>query len=221
MKIEIVRGKNFSSNSFILAEESVNKIVIVDLGIPGRLSGFPLKTQLNKITNNNFEVEIEVFLTHCHADHILGSDNLTDYNKVKFSASPLTAKHINNNEIITLISSLGLNEEINYKVTKEYQDKEFITLEGAKLEVIHAPGHTDGSAVIYDHKSKSLFAGDVVFAEGGCGRTDLPTGKRRALVTTLEKLAELEIEHLYSGHGAEVHKDVKENILSAKRMLEM
>ena len=65
-----------------------------------------------------------------------------------------------------------------------------------------------------------MFAGDVVFAGGACGRVDFPTGNRQVMISTLGKVAELDIKHLYSGHGPDMHKNIKANILSAKRMME-
>ncbi|HUU78962.1 MAG TPA: MBL fold metallo-hydrolase [candidate division Zixibacteria bacterium] len=221
MHIEVIHGENFSSNSFILIEETKKKLLIIDLGLSGELTKYALRKKLREICGDNTRIQVEVFLTHCHVDHILGSDNLSDFNNILYSSSPLTAKHINNNDGISLISQFGLQDEINFQIKKEYKDTEIIPFAGAKMEVIHSPGHTDGSAVIYDHITKSLFAGDVVFDGGACGRTDLPTGDRKKLIITLSKLADLDIEHLYSGHGPDLHKNVRENILSAKKMLEM
>lgn len=217
----MIRGENFSSNSFILIEETKKNLLIIDLGLSGELTNYTLRKKLREICGDITGIQVEVFLTHCHVDHILGSDNLSDFNNILYSSSPLTAKHINNDDGISLISQFGLQDEINFQVKKEYKDNEVIPFTGAKLEVIHSPGHTDGSAVIYDYISKSLFAGDVVFDGGACGRTDLPTGDRKKLITTLGKLADLDIEHLYSGHGPDLHKNVQENIRSAKKMLEM
>lgn len=219
MQLEIIRGEGLNANIFILKSDNEKKILVIDLGLDGHQTNFALKRTLEKITKKMNDFQIEVFLTHCHIDHILGSDNLAGFAKVQYSASPQTAKHINEKDAVTLLSMYG-GGEINYTVERIYNDKEKISFVGADLEVMHSPGHTDGCAVIYDKISKSLFAGDVVFAGAGCGRIDLPTGKRTALIASLSKLAELELEHLYSGHGPDLHSNVKENILAAKRMLE-
>ena len=221
LHIEVVRGENFSSNSFILVDETKKNLLIIDLGLRGELTNFTLKKKLKKICGDNSDIQIEVFLTHCHVDHILGSDNLSDFKNIIYSSSPLTAKHINSDDGVSLIKQFGLQDEINFKVEKKYRDNEIIPFPGLKLEVIFSPGHTDGSTAIYDHFSKSLFAGDVVFDGGACGRTDLPTGNRRELITTLAKLTKMDIDHLYSGHGPDLHKNVQENISTAKKMLEM
>lgn len=219
MQVEVIRGEGLNSNIFILKSDNEKKILVIDLGLDGLQTNFALKKKLEKITQKMNNFEIEVFLTHCHIDHILGSDNLAGFTNVQYSASPQTAKHINESDAVTLLSMYGVGE-INYSVDKIYNDTEKISFVGADLEVIHSPGHTDGCAAIYDKISKSLFAGDVVFAGAGCGRVDLPTSNRTALIASLGKLAELEVEHLYSGHGPDLHTGIKENILAAKRMLE-
>ena len=218
MRLKKIQGAILSSNIFILANDAIQKMVIIDLGMNGDHTNFKLKNGLHEFMKNK-KYEIEVFLTHCHLDHILGYDNLTEYKDVQYSASPLTAKHINEKDAVTLLPMYG--GEIDFTVTKTYQDREKIPFGEIDLEVIHAPGHTDGCAVIFEQKSKSLFSGDVVFARGGCGRVDLPTGNRKVLNDTLSKLAELEPSHLYSGHGPHIaFANVKENILTAKRLLE-
>jgi glyoxylase-like metal-dependent hydrolase (beta-lactamase superfamily II) len=71
----------------------------------------------------------------------------------------------------------------------------------SKLQVIHSPGHTTGSIVLYDKDSKSLFSGDTVFADGGVGRWDLATGNFNALLKSVKKLTRLDVHALYPGHG--------------------
>ena len=152
MNLEIVRGGNFSSNCYILYNDSRNKLLIIDLGMTGRLTNFKLKRRISKICNNSRDMEIEVFLTHCHIDHILGSDNLKEYPNVVFSANPITAKHINTRDEATLASKYGFKKKINYEVTKEYQHEEKISFPELNLKVIHAPGHTNGCAIILHNR---------------------------------------------------------------------
>ncbi|MCK4247341.1 MAG: MBL fold metallo-hydrolase, partial [Methanomicrobia archaeon] len=69
-----------------------------------------------------------------------------------------------------------------------------------RLEVLHTPGHTDGSICLYDEAKKIMFSGDTFFIDG-IGRTDLPSGNEEALKESLERLASLDIEKVYPGHG--------------------
>ncbi|HNQ32290.1 MAG TPA: MBL fold metallo-hydrolase [Methanoculleus sp.] len=69
------------------------------------------------------------------------------------------------------------------------------------LRVIHTPGHTPGGICLYDPAAKVLFSGDTVFAGGSFGRYDFPGGDRKALIASIERLAALDVEGLYPGHG--------------------
>jgi glyoxylase-like metal-dependent hydrolase (beta-lactamase superfamily II) len=69
-----------------------------------------------------------------------------------------------------------------------------------ELQVIHTPGHSPGSVVLYWAQEKALFTGDLIF-RGGVGRTDLPGGDGPALKQSIKRLTELEIEWIRPGHG--------------------
>lgn len=69
------------------------------------------------------------------------------------------------------------------------------------LEVLHTPGHTEGSVCLLAAGTDRLFSGDTLFA-GGWGRTDLPGGSEGQLVESLGRLASLPDElHVLPGHG--------------------
>lgn len=219
MEVDIVRGMGFSSNSFILSDEEKKKLLVIDLGFKGLVTGFALRRALNKIVKKEAkDWQLEVFLSHCHIDHITGEDNLKKFQDVHFSAGKATAEHINSRDNVTLLSKYGA--KISFQVDKIYNDNDLIKIGNAELTVIYSPGHTDGSTVLYDTTSKSLYSGDVVFAEA-CGRVDLPTGSRQEMVETLTKLTQYDVQHLYSGHGLDMHENANENIAAVKRMMEM
>ncbi len=69
--------------------------------------------------------------------------------------------------------------------------------------VLHTPGHTPGSIVLYDQERSVLFSGDTLFA-GGVGRTDLPHGDSSALRRSLDRLLALPPKtRVIPGHGGE------------------
>ena len=68
--------------------------------------------------------------------------------------------------------------------------------------VIHTPGHTEGSICLYFPLEKELIAGDTLFA-GSIGRTDLPGGSFEKIIQSLHtKLLALPDETVVvPGHG--------------------
>jgi glyoxylase-like metal-dependent hydrolase (beta-lactamase superfamily II) len=69
------------------------------------------------------------------------------------------------------------------------------------FSVLHTPGHTPGCICLYAEKDRLLFSGDTVFADGYFGRYDFPGGSRAELGRSLERLAALDVEGLFAGHG--------------------
>jgi hydroxyacylglutathione hydrolase len=69
------------------------------------------------------------------------------------------------------------------------------------LEVLHTPGHTEGSVCLLADNERLLFTGDTLFA-GAWGRTDFPGGSVEQLVDSLARLAGLAPDlSVRPGHG--------------------
>jgi glyoxylase-like metal-dependent hydrolase (beta-lactamase superfamily II) len=69
-----------------------------------------------------------------------------------------------------------------------------------QLEMIHTPGHTDGSICILEKKSGLLFSGDTKFAQGDYGRTDLE-GSEEEMQKSLARIDKLGWKLLCPAHG--------------------
>jgi len=71
------------------------------------------------------------------------------------------------------------------------------------LDVLHTPGHTEGSVCLLSNDERVLLSGDTLFA-GAWGRTDLPGGNAQAMVDSLSRLATLDPGlTVLPGHGPE------------------
>ncbi|MFD1633749.1 MBL fold metallo-hydrolase [Haloplanus ruber] len=76
--------------------------------------------------------------------------------------------------------------------------------------VLHTPGHKDDHVCLYAPSTRVCFAGDLVFAGGSFGRTDLEEGDRRTLVQSIDRLRETidpDLAALHTGHGPSVTTD--------------
>lgn len=64
--------------------------------------------------------------------------------------------------------------------------------------VLHTPGHTPGSACLFDAASGTLFSGDAVYVDAKLSWDDAET-----MVTSLARLRDLapEVSMVYAGHG--------------------
>ena len=69
------------------------------------------------------------------------------------------------------------------------------------LEVLHTPGHTEGSVCLHAREAGLLFSGDTLFA-GGWGRVDLPGGSPEQMVASIRRLRDMEGSlRVLPGHG--------------------
>jgi hydroxyacylglutathione hydrolase len=79
-----------------------------------------------------------------------------------------------------------------------------VGLDGFPAQVLHTPGHTQGSICLHFAPMKLLVAGDTLFA-GSIGRTDLPGGDYPQIIDSIHsKLLVLPDEtRVLPGHGPE------------------
>jgi glyoxylase-like metal-dependent hydrolase (beta-lactamase superfamily II) len=64
------------------------------------------------------------------------------------------------------------------------------------LELIHTPGHTADSMVVYDHQDRLLFAGDTMMPV-----PYIVWGNWQTLAETLARLAKMRLDNIVQGHG--------------------
>jgi glyoxylase-like metal-dependent hydrolase (beta-lactamase superfamily II) len=65
--------------------------------------------------------------------------------------------------------------------------------------IMLTPGHSQGHIAIYWPDAKVFMGGDLIF-HGSTGRVDIPGGSAQSLKESIEKVAQLEIEYLLTGH---------------------
>jgi glyoxylase-like metal-dependent hydrolase (beta-lactamase superfamily II) len=144
----------------------------------------------------------KIIITHEHCDHFAGLDEIRCSEVL---ASEFCAKIINEKRSDGLCGLVGFAQP-KKKVTRAVLDGENIEGDGCSLLVIETPGHAKGAVCLYDEDMKILFSGDTVFPDMGMPRTDLPTSEPEKLAGTYEKLAALDIDAIYPGHGNEIRE---------------
>jgi glyoxylase-like metal-dependent hydrolase (beta-lactamase superfamily II) len=81
-------------------------------------------------------------------------------------------------------------------------DGQSVGLASYPAQVIHTPGHTQGSVCLHFAPLKLLVAGDTLFA-GSIGRTDLPGGNYDQIIDSIQTrlLALPDETKVLPGHG--------------------
>ena len=101
------------------------------------------------------------------------------------------------------------------------EDEEVVGLGDHGYVALHTPGHKDDHLCFYAPEPEILFAGDLIFQNGGFGRTDLPEGDRTTLIESIDRVRERvgsDVRELHTGHGPSVTNDANGHVELAAQM---
>lgn len=182
-------------NTYVLYDDS-KKCIIVDPGCntihhQNKLSTFIEEKQL---------IPVYIINTHGHFDHVFGNA----WAKSTYQCPILM--HRDDLHMIEHIDKFagifGFEVESSPVPDGFLYDGQRLEFGESSLLVIHVPGHSPGSICLYSEPDHMLISGDVLF-NGGIGRTDLPAGNYRLLMTGIHrKLMVLPPETtVWPGHG--------------------
>ena len=185
-------GTMSGENCYIIQDEQTKETMIID---PGNLTG-ELQEMLETL-----EIKLKyIVLTHCHADHITGAEQIKQKYGGKILVHRDDAEGLANPEI-NLCYYIGL-DNVRVNADSRLNDEDLLHIENLEFKVIQTPGHTKGSICLYCEKEGLLFSGDTLF-RGTWGRTDLPTSSFEDVIDSItKKLMTLpEDTIVYPGHG--------------------
>lgn len=212
MRIHQIGGLGLDSNIYLIIDEV---IALVDAGTGQNFE--KVRQNLGKFNLKPSDVEL-LINTHCHYDHIGGDRDFVEASGCEVAIHEFEAELLRKgDQIITLAGGLGRRLK-PLEVAREFNEGNRIKLGEFTLEVLHTPGHTRGSISLYELKQKILFSGDTLFC-GGVGRTDLPTSDGKALANSLRRLAKLEVERLYPGHGPFAEGNARRYVVEALELV--
>jgi hydroxyacylglutathione hydrolase len=202
----------FGTNCYVLAPGPGQECLVVDPGIG-------VEDAVRETIEEHRLRPAAVLLTHGHLDHV-------------YAVTPVcggtTAAYIHADDRYRLHDPLALvgapllamlEEQFGRRATwtepetvVEVADAQTLELAGLSVEVLHAPGHTEGSVMFrlpdvprgltgVDVDS-TVLSGDVLFA-GSIGRTDLPGGDGAAMQRSLRDvvLPLADTSLVLPGHG--------------------
>lgn len=181
------------ANVYLVLSEKRRGIVI-DSG-----TGLGFENMLRNILElgiNPFKDIEYVILTHCHIDHAGGASALYYGLGVKTVAHEPDSLFIREgNPDKTLAKKLGLEfkpSPITVNLRKEYETLE---VDEMVFEIIHTPGHTQGSVSVYFeiHGNKVLALGDTILSEE-------QNEDFHALKRSLSKILQYDFEIVLGGH---------------------
>lgn len=199
LKIKQFAFNPFQVSTFVVYDPDSLDAIVVD---PGMTSAAEYKRLDNFIEENKLKVQ-QVVNTHLHLDHCFGDNYVRDKYGVKVAANVEDAPL--GSSIATQASSFGIHLDGPSEavvIDVPLKEGDVVKVGNNDLQVLHVPGHSKGSIVLYSPQGKFAIVGDVLF-QGSIGRTDLPGGDHATLVNGIrKKLFTLPDETLVlPGHG--------------------
>ncbi len=189
---EILAVGPLQCNCSVIGDEATGEAMVID-------PGDDIEDVLALIDKHNLKVK-QIVITHAHIDHVGGAMKLRSA-----TGAPIL---LNQSDYALLkmldVQAAWIGMKDPGKVEIDHSVGQADTLRAGSLtaNVIHTPGHTEGSVCLYFPAENKLIAGDTLFA-GSIGRTDLPGGSMEKIIQSLhEKVMALPDDTLVvPGHG--------------------
>lgn len=189
---EIIPVGPLQCNCSIIGDESSREAMVID-------PGDDIDDVLALIRKHNLQVK-QIVITHAHIDHVGGAMKL----RVATGAPIL----LNQNDYGLLkmldvqAAWIGMKTPEKVEIDRSVTTGETVSAGSHRAEILHTPGHTEGSICLYFAPEKKLIAGDTLFA-GSIGRTDLPGGSMQKIMRSLHNtvLALPDETVVVPGHG--------------------
>jgi hydroxyacylglutathione hydrolase len=192
MILEIFPVGPLQCNCTILADEESREAIVID-------PGDEVSRIHRRLTTLGLTLK-QILVTHAHIDHVGGAQKLK-----KLTGAPI---FLNEDDLPQLeimaeqAAWIGVDTPETAPPDESLNDGSSVGLANYPAQVLHTPGHTQGSICLHFAPLKMVLAGDTLFA-GGIGRTDLPGGDSEQIVHSIQaRLLTLPNEtRVIPGHG--------------------
>jgi hydroxyacylglutathione hydrolase len=178
-----------ATNVHVVADSSTREAIAIDTAIPS------LAFVTDELAARGWTLKL-IISTHGHWDHI--GDNAA---LAATTAAPIAVHPLDRHRLEHPARGVAPFEIPPSVPAVELAEGGVIRFGGLRLEVLHTPGHTEGSVCLWAAGEAILFSGDTLFASGW-GRVDLPGGSAEAMADSLARLAGLDARtSVLPGHG--------------------
>lgn len=189
---EILPVGPLQCNCSVIGDDVSHEAIVID-------PGDDIEDVLAIVRKHNLQVK-QIVITHAHIDHVGGAMKLRSA-----TGAPILLNQ-NDYALLKMLDEqaawLGMASPGKVEIDQSMGQADSVKAGSLVADVIHTPGHTEGSVCLYFAAEKKLIAGDTLFA-GSIGRTDLPGGSFEKILRSLhEKVLALPDETIVvPGHG--------------------
>jgi len=189
---EILPVGPLQCNCSIIGDEATREAMVID-------PGDDIEEILALTRKHKLQVK-QIVITHAHIDHVGGA--------MKLRAATGAPILLNQNDYALLkmldvqAAWVGMASPGKVEIDHSVTTGETLAAGSHTAQILHTPGHTEGSICLYFPAEKKLIAGDTLFA-GSIGRTDLPGGSMQKILRSLHDtvLALPDETVVVPGHG--------------------
>jgi glyoxylase-like metal-dependent hydrolase (beta-lactamase superfamily II) len=189
---EILPVGPLQCNCSVIGDEASREAIVID-------PGDDIEDVLALVRKHHLQVK-QIVVTHAHIDHVGGA--------TKMRAATGAPILLNQNDYALLkmldvqAAWIGVATPERVEIDQDLADADTVKAGSLAAQVLHTPGHTEGSVCLYFAAEKKLIAGDTLFA-GSIGRTDLPGGSYEKILHSLHQrvLALPDETVVIPGHG--------------------
>ncbi len=210
LRIEVGAFGPWQTNAYLVWDGLTEDALVVDPGMGAA------ETLTQRAIANGLRVHV-IANSHGHVDHIFDNAALKAATGAPLAIHPDDGYRLAGENVYGFVIEPSSAE-------RELRDGEQLRIGDLVFDILHTPGHTEGSVCLYEEGRALLLSGDVLFA-GSYGRTDLPGGSDELMVASLARLAHEmpDAVRVLPGHGAETtiarERPWMERIASAGRLL--
>jgi hydroxyacylglutathione hydrolase len=189
---EILPVGPLQCNCSIIGDETTREAMVID-------PGDDIEDVLAIIRKHNLSVK-QIVITHAHIDHVGGAMKLR-----ALTGAPILLNQ-NDYDLLKMLDVqaawIGVPEPGKVEIDHSLTTGDTVSAGSHTAQILHTPGHTEGSICLYFAPEKKLIAGDTLFA-GSIGRTDLPGGSMQKIMRSLHDtvLALPDETVVVPGHG--------------------